>query len=669
MPHDTRPLSLPGFLILITTAVGLMLALVLALDAAARRTGGLELGKGIPMLQHVDRAGTLDIADVAALPATAFTPVAGPLNEGYTHDVYWLQVALPPPGAAPRWLEIRPTYLDRITLYEFDGQAWQARSSGDTIPMAERLRVRQPLFRLAESGGTRYLRIQTSSAMQLHGTVWQEAELLAWLARQEWAAGLYVGICLMLVVFMGASALAFRSRSLGALTALSATTLAHTTALRGYAQLWLPEGLDLWGSDMLSAGTFVLVATLAWQTRELLTRGTAWRRTDRVLAALGLLALAGVASVPLGRYNAWAWTASIIAWLVNILGTGVAAANLRRHGASAERVLVCAPYAVHTVAGTHLAAYFLGLAHARYEAGVLWQIEAFFFYTLITVAAATGLMQKYRASALAQKQLLAELAHSEQVLEERVLQRTSELLQAQNALHAALHSEREMRQEQRHFFDMVNHEFRTPLAVVDSAATEQQAFPGPEIAPQVERATQIRRACRRLMALVDNCLLSDRLDAQAFKPQWRDVPLADIVDAAAELVQWSRRHHLRLDTTQAPACWHCDPTLVRIALSNLVDNAVKHAQAGEIVLSAHSPAPGLLTLAVSDQGPGLPPEAAQHLFERYERGARAGQASGYGLGLWVARRIARLHGGDVQATPSAQGGTCFTLTLASGGAV
>lgn len=50
MPHDTRPLSLPGFLILIATAIGPML--VLALDAAARRTGGLKLGQGIPMLQH-----------------------------------------------------------------------------------------------------------------------------------------------------------------------------------------------------------------------------------------------------------------------------------------------------------------------------------------------------------------------------------------------------------------------------------------------------------------------------------------------------------------------------------------------------------------------------------------------------------------------------------------
>jgi signal transduction histidine kinase len=116
-------------------------------------------------------------------------------------------------------------------------------------------------------------------------------------------------------------------------------------------------------------------------------------------------------------------------------------------------------------------------------------------------------------------------------------------------------------------------------------------------------------------------------------------------------VQWSRRHHLRLDTARAPAWWTCDPALVRIALSNLVDNAVKHARPGEITLSAHSPAPGLLALAVSDQGPGLLPEAAQHLFARYERGASHGCTAA-----------------DVQATASAQGGTCFTLTLASGGA-
>ena len=55
--------------------------------------------------------------------------------------------------------------------------------------------------------------------------------------------------------------------------------------------------------------------------------------------------------------------------------------------------------------------------------------------------------------------------------------------------------------------------------------------------------------------------------------------------------------------------------------------------------------------------------AIMSIFERFERGHRADQARGFGLGLWVARRIARLHGGDIQAAPSDQGGTSFTLTL------
>lgn len=66
---------------------------------------------------------------------------------------------------------------------------------------------------------------------------------------------------------------------------------------------------------------------------------------------------------------------------------------------------------------------------------------------------------------------------------------------------------------------------------------------------------------------------------------------------------------------------------------------------------------------MTDEGPGLTPEAAQRIFERGERGERSDQSRGFGLGLWVARRIARLHGGDARVVPSGQGGTCFTLTL------
>ena len=102
---------------------------------------------------------------------------------------------------------------------------------------------------------------------------------------------------------------------------------------------------------------------------------------------------------------------------------------------------------------------------------------------------------------------------------------------------------------------------------------------------------------------------------------------------------------------------------MRIALSNLVDNAVKYAQAGEIAVCARLDGQGRLELTVSDEGPGLAPELAQRIFELHERGERSDQTRGFGLGLWVARRVAQMHGGDVQVTPAAGGGTCFTLTL------
>jgi signal transduction histidine kinase len=96
-----------------------------------------------------------------------------------------------------------------------------------------------------------------------------------------------------------------------------------------------------------------------------------------------------------------------------------------------------------------------------------------------------------------------------------------------------------------------------------------------------------------------------------------------------------------------------------------VDNAVKYAQAGQILVAATLNAQGSLELSVTDEGPGLPPDAVQRIFDQFERGHRTDQARGFGLGLWVARRVARLHGGDVRVHSVPGRGTCFTLTLPS----
>jgi signal transduction histidine kinase len=300
------------------------------------------------------------------------------------------------------------------------------------------------------------------------------------------------------------------------------------------------------------------------------------------------------------------------------------------------------------------------------DAPVLWFVGRLAEVLLLALTVASRTRLAERALHEERAGTLERALAAEQVLEAKVRERTGELQQAQNALQIALSSERDMRLEQRQFFSMVNHEFRTPLMVADSAAAELHAFPPDGAQELQERAGQIRRACRRLMALADSCLVNDRLDDQAFRPRLEQVRLAQLVEEPAELVRWSPRHRLHLDLAQAPETWECDATLTSIALSNLVSNAIKYARGGQIGIAAHCNAQGALCLSVTDEGAGLPPGEIERLFERYERGSAPRMTSGYGLGLWVARRIAQLHGGEVQFSAAPDGpGACFTLVLSA----
>jgi signal transduction histidine kinase len=674
-PAPSRAIAIASLLAWMAALLGLVALFTLSPQLFSQPAQGLRLGPDLTMQVLADPQGQLTIAEVAALPDSAFTPQRTPFNQGYTRTAYWIKVAPPPlaPTSAvapddPLWLEITPSYLDLVTLYQPrpDG-GWRAQRSGDTVDMAERVHVRQLVFPL-RPGAPLVLRVQGNSAMQLYGTVWRSTEWMAHLASGEWASGVHLGISLLLALLIVGAALALRLRSLTALAVLSVVILLHTTIARGYLQLWLPPPWARWGDLAASVGHYVLPATFAWQARELLTRGTAWRRIDQgflALAAASLLALACGVLLPIAPWLT-PWRAGLgvtVPWLVSLLSTIVTWTELRRQGPSLVGFLTAAPYTLHALLGFHVAAAYTGWVTLPADAGLFWQLEALLLNTLVAVAVGASLVRRFQESGQRQAELVRSLEKSEHTLEARVRQRTDELQDAQNALQAALHSEREMRLEQRQFFNMINHEFRTPLAVVDSAATELQTFPLVNLVAQQECAAQIRRASRRLAALVDNCLVGDRLDSTAFQLRLERVPVHDLVDDAAQLVQWSRKHHMALDIAPGLHDWPCDPTLVRIALSNLVDNAVKYAQGGTITITARQDAQGGLLLAVSDEGPGLPPEAALRIFERYERGERTDQTKGFGLGLWVARRIAQLHGGDVQAAASARGGTCFTLSL------
>lgn len=110
-----------------------------------RRQG--DVGSMFPADDHGSRR-THDSRRSSGHAQEAFTRFTQPLNKGYAHEVYWLrvEVPMPPPGDSLQegasWLEILPTYLDKVTLYQLAGGVWHEQSSGDTVPMAERIRAR-----------------------------------------------------------------------------------------------------------------------------------------------------------------------------------------------------------------------------------------------------------------------------------------------------------------------------------------------------------------------------------------------------------------------------------------------------------------------------------------------------------------------------------------------
>ncbi|CAN7290496.1 sensor histidine kinase [Acidovorax sp. LjRoot194] len=627
-----------------------------------------QLGWDLPMDRLDDPDHRLGPDDVATAQAQAgVARLRHSLSAGYLSHPVWLRFDVPalPPGTDPGalWLLAQPTYLDSITLYQRSASGdWSAQISGDHVPSAHKSGVRQHLFRLAP-GATALIRIETTSAMQLQGSILGTQALATALARSERVMGLYFGAMAALLLAVWAAAAIFRTRSLMALAVLGTVSFIHIFNVRGYSSLWAPAALTQMASHAVGIGAFMLAATLAWQVRQQLSRTSRYRRTDKLLIGLVALNLAGSLSVPLGFYGSVAWVNLLSLITSDLIAIALCVLALRRREKRALHTLLLAAYGLHAVAGVPITIIMTGALHWNIDATALWQAEIIVFTLLIACAVFVGLVVRYRDIQRVKDLAIARLAQSEQSLEERIEQRTSELSHTQVALGHALDNERELRLEQRQFFHMISHEFRTPLAVVDSAAAEQQAFPSPDLTVQKDRAAQMRRACRRLTSLVDSCLISERLDTAGFTLQASPVRVADLLEHAAQLVHWSPRHRLRLFTESAPEEWVCDETLVRIALSNLVDNAVKYASAGEIFIAARKADSGLLEISVADEGSGMSLEVMNRIFQRFERGDRTDQSKGFGLGLWVTRRVARLHGGDITVESRPGEGACFTLTL------
>jgi signal transduction histidine kinase len=171
--------------------------------------------------------------------------------------------------------------------------------------------------------------------------------------------------------------------------------------------------------------------------------------------------------------------------------------------------------------------------------------------------------------------------------------------------------------------------------------------------------------------IVDDLFLLARADAGHLVLRAGPIYLEEVVDNAARSVRHiAERQGVSLvlgDLVEAPV--HGDADLLGRLLLNLLDNAIKHSPNGGTIQVRLSRRGGEFHVSVADQGPGIPPESRDRVFERFFRAdeARArdesGNTTGAGLGLAIARRIAEMHGGTLDLVDSRPGRTEFRFAI------
>ncbi|MQM28106.1 HAMP domain-containing sensor histidine kinase [Glycomyces albidus] len=213
-------------------------------------------------------------------------------------------------------------------------------------------------------------------------------------------------------------------------------------------------------------------------------------------------------------------------------------------------------------------------------------------------------------------------------------------------------------QVQRRLVEEASHELRTPLAVLITGTDVVLAHPEPDLELYREGLERGRSAAHRLRDVVNELLVDARGRARVIEAR-----RVDLVALVREIAADFASAPVALTVSGAMSAEAAvDGPSVRRAVANLVGNAVKHAPEGTAVAIEVADTATAFTVTVSDEGPGIPEADREKVFERFWRGDRA---PGTGLGLPIARQIAKAHGGDVELLESAAGAR-FRLTLPKG---
>lgn len=613
-----------------------------------------------------------ELSPEQALRSGAWRALPASLSAGYTYDFVWLQLQVRVDDGTPNWvLRLSNALVDDVRFYQRNSRGdWEEARAGEDLPRAQWLvDYRSAVRRLNLPPGqthTLLLRLHSKNAMSVSLDLTPRHTFAEASRREYLAYGLYFGIYLMLIGFHVVFWRMTRAQESGWYLCYVSCCVAIEALTIGLPQelLHLPVSL----SDPLLGVAMALSIPIGI--------AFAGRQLGLPQVMPGLM-----------RYLQWgSWPIGLGAALLTVADHYREAAPIVQLCAMVM-IVVFISLALYLLVRGHRPARFYLLAFGIYYAGVIISFLRNFGMlpaNLLTDNAATvgtllhmGIMsmriishynrikrEKERLQAIAAAQTLLENAR----LEQQVALRTSELsaeirrrAALEQDLRVALEHEQQVRAEQNEFVAMVSHELRTPLAIINTSAQQLAKHLDAPIEKSQRRCQNIRDAVMRLLALVDDYLTRDRMDEPSPQARFAQHDLHGLLAGLQAEFSQGRVH---LDYRSESKHIHCDGGLLYVAARNLLANADRHAPPEARIALEVDGDERRLSLQVRHPGPEIPEDERERLFHKYYRGRQAQRSAGAGLGLYMVRRIAQLHGGDAALVGS--GGAqevCFRLEL------
>jgi signal transduction histidine kinase len=264
------------------------------------------------------------------------------------------------------------------------------------------------------------------------------------------------------------------------------------------------------------------------------------------------------------------------------------------------------------------------------------------------------------AIALQQAQLLLDLKNANELKDQLLVQEQNSRRQAEQAIQA--------RDE---FLSVAAHELKTPVTSLRGFAQsllrqfEKKQTVEPE---RVKRALHvINQQSVKLTTLLSQLLDISRVEAGRLVLNQAQTDVVALVRSVAAMIQGLTERHTISVTSPESLTATIDVLRVEQVLVNLLDNAVKFSpDGGSIDIEVLTPDSHRVQIAVTDRGLGIPVERRDHIFDRFYQAHDPGFGGGMGLGLYISRQIAELHGGTLEAVFPEEGGTRFIVSLPVG---